>query len=99
MNLSRKKASASNGNEISFPLLECWNPMTNVATIAAQVGGRRVLCRISHDVLKKKFRSSAKEPMKAVAKNRSAIQTAARALIEEKAFEADGNIVIRQKDL
>lgn len=99
MNLSRKKSSSVDENEILFPLLECWNPMTNVATIAAQVGGRRVLCRISHDVLKKKFRASATEPMRAIANNRKAIQIAARALIERKAFEADGNIVIRQKDL
>lgn len=99
MNLSRKKASSVDENEILFPLLECWNPMTKVATIAAQVGGRRVLCRISHDVLKKTFRASATEPMRAIANNRSAIQKAARALIESKAFEDDGNIVIRQRDL
>lgn len=99
MNLSRKKTSSANDNEISFPLLECWNPMTHVATIAAQVGGRRVLCRISHDVLKKKFKASSTEPMRAIANNRKAIQIAARALIERKAFEADGNIIIRQKDL
>lgn len=73
--------------------------MTKVATVAAQVGGRRVLCRISMDVLKKKFRASPDEPMKAVAKNRSVIQAAARELIESKAFEEDGSIVIRQEHI
>lgn len=99
MNLSRKRSSSADDNEITFPLLECWNPMTRVATIAAQVGGERVLCRISFDVLKKKFRSPESEPMSILAENRSEIRTAAKTLIEKKAFEADGSIVIRQKDL
>ena len=99
MNLTGYKTAASDDDTVTFPLLESWNPMTKVATVAAQVSGRRVLCRISLDVLKKKFRASPDEPMKAVANNRSAIQAAARELIENKSFEEDGSIVIRQKDL
>ena len=86
-------------NDISFPLLESWNPITHVATIAAQVGGKRVLCRISIEVLKKRFRASASEPMQSVSKNRMVIRTAARKLIEDKAYEEDGSILIRQKDI
>jgi hypothetical protein len=86
-------------NDISFPLLESWNPITHVATIAAQVGGKRVLCRISIEVLKKRFRASASEPMQSVSKNRMVIRTAARKLIEDKAYEEDGSILIRQQDI
>ena len=86
-------------SDISFPLLESWNPMTNVATIAALVGGKRVLCRISIEVLKKKFRASASEPMASVSKNRARIRSAARTLIENKSYEEDGSILIRLGDI
>ena len=93
------RTQKTDDNEISFPLLESWNPMTKVATIAAQVGGKRVLCRISIEVLKKRFRASASEPMQSVSKNRMVIRDAARKLIEDKAYEEDGSILIRQKDI
>lgn len=99
MYLSRNRASASDGTDISFPLLECWNPLTKVATIAAQVNKRRVLCRISMETLQKRFRASEDEPMRAVAENRSVLQATARKLIEREAFEEDGSIFIRNKDL
>ena len=99
MYLTRHKTSTSDETEITFPMLECWNPMTKVATIAAQVDQRRVLCRISLELLQKKFRASEDEPMRAVAENRSVLQAKARILIEKEAFEEDGSIVIRSKDL
>lgn len=99
MNLTGYRTAASDDDKVTFPLLESWNPMTKVATVAAQISGRRVLCRISMDVLKKKFRASPDKPMEAVAKNRAVIQAAAKELIESKAFEEDGSIVIRQKDI
>lgn len=99
MYLSRNRASASDGNDISFPLLECWNPLTKVATIAAQVNKRRVLCRISMETLQKRFLASEDEPMRAVAENRSALQAIARKLIEREAFEEDGSIYIRNRDI
>ena len=99
MNLTGYRTAASDDDKVTFPLLESWNPMTKVATVAAQISGRRVLCRISMDVLKKKFRASPDKPMEAVAQNRAIIQAAAKELIENKAFEEDGSIVIRQKDL
>ncbi|HEX9586001.1 MAG TPA: DUF1488 domain-containing protein [Gammaproteobacteria bacterium] len=99
MNLTGYRTAASDDDKVTFPLLESWNPMTKVATVAAQVGARRVLCRISMDVLKRKFRASPDEPMKAVARNRSVIQAAARELIESKAFEEDGSIVIRHEHI
>ena len=80
-------------------MLECWNPMTRVATIAAQVDKQRVLCRISLELLKEKFHASTEEPMRAVAENRKTIQATARKLIEDRAFEADGSILIRRKDI
>ncbi len=73
--------------------------MTKVATIAAQVDQKRVLCRISMEVLQKKFRASSDEPMRAVAENRSLLQEKARVLIEKEAFEEDGSIVIRYRDI
>ena len=99
MYLTRHKTSPSDETEISFPMLECWNPMTKVATIAAQVDQRRVLCRISMEVLQKKFHASADAPMRAVAENRSVLQAKARTLIENEAFEEDGSILLRSKDL
>lgn len=99
MYLARHKPSPSGSTEITFPMLECWNPMTKVATIAAEVDKRRVLCRIPMDVLKKKFQATDDEPMRAVAENRSAIQANARILIESESFEEDGSIMIRSKDI
>ena len=58
MYLTRHKTTSSDKTDITFPMLECWNPMTKVATIAAQVDQRRVLCRISMETLQKKFRAS-----------------------------------------
>ena len=99
MYLTRHKTSTSGESEITFPMLECWNPMTKVATIAAQVDQKRVLCRISLELLQKRFRASADEPMRAVAENRAVLQAKARKLIESEAFEEDGSIVIRSKDI
>ncbi len=69
--------------------------MTKVATIAAQVDKNRVLCRISLDVLQKRFNADVNEPMQAVAKNRSEIQSKARLLIEDRQFEEDGSITLK----
>lgn len=99
MKLTGGRTRKTDDNEILFPLLESWNPMTNVATIAAQVGGKRVLCRISLEVLKKKFRASASEPMQSVSKNRVRIRNAARMLIERESYEEDGSILIRHGDI
>ena len=99
MNLTRYKTSSSEESDISFPTLECWNPMTKVATIAAEVDKRRVLCTISMEVLQKKFHASTDEPMRAVAENRSVLQAKARMMIENEAFEEDGSIIIRSKDI
>ena len=99
MHLAHYKTSSGEESDISFPMLECWNPVTKVATIAAQVDKQRVLCRISMKVLRKKFNASTNEPMRAVAENRSVLQSKARTLIENGAFEEDGSIVIRSKDI
>jgi len=99
MQLSRRRSASDEDNIVSFPRLESWNPMTKVATIAAEVNKRRILCRISLDVLRKKFKASPDEPMVAVAENRLVLQDAARKLIDSKAFEEDGSIIIRQREL
>jgi len=80
-------------------MLECWNPMTNVATVAAEVNKKRVLCRISLAILRDKFGASDEEPMRSVAKHRTAIQEAARTLIENEVYEEDGSVLIRARDL
>lgn len=51
------------------------------------------------EVLQKKFHASADAPMRAVAENRSVLQAKARTLIENEAFEEDGSIIIRSKDI
>lgn len=73
--------------------------MTEVATIAAEVNGKRVLCRISAEVLRQKFPGPGGEPMLVVTQNRSVIQAAARRLIENEAYQEDGSIVIRLADV
>jgi len=73
--------------------------MTEFATIAAQVDGRRVLCRVSSTDLQKKFNASADAPMAAVTKNRNTVEIAAKRLIENGNFEKDGSILIRYEDL
>ncbi len=99
MNLSTCRHNVTNDGKIEFPALQCWNPVTMVATIAAQVGGKRVSCRISSAVLQKKFDVSPDAAMKAVTEHRPLIETAARKLIEKKAFQKDGSILIHYKDL
>ncbi len=99
MYLARYKPTASDASEVSFPVRECWNPMTEVAIITAEIDKRRVPCRISIDVLREKFDFSVEEPLRAVAENRSILQDRSRALIANGAFEEDGSIVIRLKDL
>ena len=73
--------------------------MTRVATIAANVDKKRVLCRVSLDVLQKKFQATNQDPMLSVAENRSILQDSAKELIENNKFEEDGSIVIRMKDI
>ena len=99
MYLTRHRTAGPGEGGISFPKLECWNPVTEVATVAAQVNQKRVLCRISMEVLREKFCARADEPMRAVAEHRIAIQNAARKLIENEAYEEDGSILIRARDL
>ncbi len=99
MHLTHRRASSSEMTGISFPRLECWNPMTEVATVAAEVNKKRVLCRISMQILQDQFSASAEAPMRAVAEHRAVIQAAAKKLIEDEAFEEDGSIVIRARDL
>ncbi len=98
MDLTSYKTSSSDEPDISFPVTESWNPMTKMATIAAQFQNRRVLCRISIKVLQKKFHASTEEPMRAVAENRSVLRAKVRMLIKNEAFEEDGSIIIRLKD-
>ena len=71
---------------ISFPRLECWNTTS------------RVLCRVSLDILRDQFGASEEGPMQFVAQHRTAIQEAARTLIENGVFEEDGSILIRACD-
>ena len=95
--VNRKKQSSD--GIITFPALQCWNPVTNVATIAAEVDGRRISCRVKIKDLRKKFRFYPNEPMQAVSRYRAEIETAARNLIDDMKFEDDGSIMILYNDL
>ncbi|MFC1685168.1 DUF1488 domain-containing protein [Pseudomonadota bacterium] len=99
MKLSPHRTAASGDTGISFPRLECWNALDKVATIAAVVNKRRVLCRISLEILRDKFGASEEEPMQSVAQHRVAIQEAVRKLIANKVYEEDGSVLIRASDL
>ncbi len=99
MQLSHPRQSSAGVTGIVFPMLECWNAMTKVATLAADVNKKRVLCRVSLDVLIDKFGALDEAPMLTVARQRKAIQGAARRLIERDVYEEDGSVLIRACDL
>jgi len=99
MQITGHRTSAADGKGVSFPRLECWNAMTETATVAAELNKRRILCRISLKILRKKFGASKDQPMESVAEHRAAIQEAARRLIENNVYEEDGSVVIRADDL
>lgn len=84
---------------ISFPRLECWNNMTKMATLVAEVDKKRVLCRISYESLNTKFGASDDKLMQSVAQNRMDIQAAARRLIESESYQEDGSVLIQTGDL
>jgi len=93
------RQKTTDDGRISFPALHCWNPETEVATIAAQVSGKRVSCRISFADIKTRFRVLSDTPLKTVATYKKEIEEAARTLIENKKYEKDGSIRISYKDL
>ena len=93
------KAKKTDDETVTFPNLQCWNPTTEVAIIAAQYRNRRVSCRVKMKDLEKKFRCNSEQPMQLVTKYRSQIEAAAKKLIDRKEFEEDGSIMIRYKDL
>ncbi len=93
-----KQKTAGDGR-ISFPTLHCWNPETEIITIAAQVSGKRVSCRIAYADIKTKFTNLADTPLETVIKYRTEIEAAARNLIENKKYEKDGSIKVDYVDL
>jgi hypothetical protein len=99
MLMPRHQTPVTGDTTISFPKLECWNAATEVATVAADVNKRRVLCRIPLQLLRERFGATTEEPMRAVACHRLTIQAAARKLIEDKAFEEDGSVWIGAQDI
>ena len=99
MNIIVHKQKKPDDGTITFPGLHCWNPETEVATIAAQVSGRRVSCRIAFTDIKTKFQELSETPLKTVARYRKEIENAAKVLIKNKSFEKDGSIKIQYKDL
>jgi hypothetical protein len=88
-----------NNEPISFPALQCWNPLEKLITISAQVRGKRILCSISTNDLKKKYHVFVNTPLKTLVEHRSDIECAARKLIKNGSYEQDGTITIRYKDL
>ncbi len=93
------KRNKTGDGSISFPPLQCWNPVTKVATIAAQFNGERVSCRVKINDLRKKFHIFPDEPMQSITNYRTEIENAARKMIENNNFEDDGSIMISYKDL
>ena len=93
------KQKKTGDDSISFPGLHCWNPVTEVITIAAQVSGNRVSCRIDFADIESKFKEVSEEPLIAVKTYKKEIESAARKLIENKNYEKDGSILISFNDL
>ncbi|AKH21469.1 DUF1488 domain-containing protein [Sedimenticola thiotaurini] len=99
MHLTHYKTTPTGDTVITFPRLECWNAKTKVATVAADVNKRRVLCRIPLTLLRERFGATPEEPMQAVTTHRLVIQEAARRLIETESFEEDGSVLIGAQDI
>ncbi|MCW8943710.1 MAG: DUF1488 domain-containing protein [Sedimenticola sp.] len=99
MQLTRHETATPKKTGITFPRLECWNAIAKVATVAAELDKKRILCRISLDILIEKFGATDEDPMQSVAQHRIAIQEAACRLIESNTFEEDGSVLIRSTDL
>ncbi|WP_305907389.1 DUF1488 family protein [Methylomarinum sp. Ch1-1] len=99
MKLTYPRTADSKNKGVTFPRLECWNAMTEVATVAAEIDRKRVLCRISLKTLNTKFGASEEEPMRLLARHRTIVEEAARNLIENEHYEADGSVLIRANDL
>ncbi len=100
MKLSGYAPRSSADGSIHFPILECWNPVTKCVSIAADVNGKRVLCRVPETVLKKRFGAIQDGgPTAQVVANRRVIEAAATELIRRKAFTPDGNVDIKLEDL
>ena len=96
--LIHKRVNTGDGS-ISFPHQQSWNPVTNVATIVAQVSGVRVSCRVKIEDLIKKYHIPPEEPMISVTNHRDELENAVRKRVEEKDYEDDGSIMISYKDL
>ena len=99
MILSPNYPNRAKDNNISFPSLRCWNPITKTITIAAQVNGKRVSCRVAVKDLKVKYRVFKHDPLVIASECRTEIENAARKLIENDSFENDGSILILYNDL
>ena len=73
--------------------------MSKTGTVAVQVSKKRVLCRISLEILQNKFRANVENPLQAMKENRLAIESAIKKLVEKGHYQVDGSIVIRASDL
>lgn len=99
MLITRRKITVSDDTVVQFPGYDSWNSSTKMATIAADVNKERVLCRVSLQILEDKFGVLDDSPLRSIAFHRSAIQEAARKLIQSESFEDDGSILIRFGDI
>ena len=99
MNIQGYKPKKGDDGSITFPQLQCWNPVTEMATIAAEYRGKRVSCRVKVSDLRKKFKHFPDHPMQIVTIFRAEIEDAAIKLIENNDFLDDGSILIKYKDL
>ena len=99
MNVTIQKPNKADNGSITFPGLHCWNPETEVITIAAQVSGKRVSCRVSYSDIKIRFSEMAETPLLTAKKYRKEIEEVAKILIKNKTYEEDGSIKINYQDL
>ena len=99
MNVIVHKKKKTNDGKIQFPGMHCWNPVTEVVTIAAQVGGNRVSCKVDYSDIARCFEELSETPMETVKRYRVQLENAARELIENKTYEKDGSIKIGVTEL
>ncbi|MBT4145340.1 MAG: DUF1488 domain-containing protein [Gammaproteobacteria bacterium] len=84
---------------ISFPRLDSWNGVSEVATIVAIEEKKRILCRIPLKILHDKYGATTDTPMQSVSRHREVIQEAAKNAIENNNYQQDGSVLLSLANL
>ena len=95
--LVHRRKRVGNGG-ITFPNLQCWNPVTKVVTFIAEIDGERIDCKITVSELNK-YPEVSIDPLMSIQLNKVPLESIARMKIENGKFDKNGSIQIKYSDL